>query len=63
MRQNLLKDRFGLVLHRKPKSFSGDELVVAKGGPKLKPTEVAADAVPDDVAAGPPGVDKNGFQG
>jgi uncharacterized protein (TIGR03435 family) len=61
MWQNLLKDRFGIVVHRELKSLSGDELVVAKGDPKLKLTKVEADAVPDDVAAGPASIDKNGF--
>jgi len=39
MQQNLLKERFKLAIHFEPKEMSGYELVVAKGGPKLKETE------------------------
>lgn len=38
MWQNLLADRFGLKLHHESKEFQLDELVLAKGGPKLKPS-------------------------
>lgn len=33
---NLLADRFGLKVHREAREFRVEELVVAKGGPKLK---------------------------
>jgi uncharacterized protein (TIGR03435 family) len=39
MLQKLLADRFKLKLHQAPKEQSGYDLVVAKGGPKLKPSE------------------------
>jgi uncharacterized protein (TIGR03435 family) len=38
MWQNLLADRFGVKLHHEPKEFQVEELVIAKGGPKLKET-------------------------
>lgn len=38
MWQNLLTERFGVKLHHEPKEFQVDELVIAKGGPKLKET-------------------------
>lgn len=38
MLQNLLKDRFGLLLHHELKELAVGELVIAKGGPKPKPT-------------------------
>jgi len=37
MFQSLLAERFHLVIHRSPDQISGYFLVVAKGGPKLKP--------------------------
>src|SRR5277367_3257067 len=36
MMQNLLIERFHLKVHRETRNFAGYELVVAKGGPKLK---------------------------
>ncbi len=36
MWQNLLAERFGVKLHHEPKEFQVEELVIAKGGPKLK---------------------------
>jgi len=39
MWQNLLKERFGLVLHREPKELPVYELTVAKSGSKLKETK------------------------
>jgi uncharacterized protein (TIGR03435 family) len=38
MWRNLLAERFGLVLHRESKEFQVQELVVARGGSKLKDT-------------------------
>jgi len=55
MWQNLLADRFGLVLHRESKEFQVEELQIAKGGHKLKETTLA-----DPDASGPPQIDKNG---
>ena len=64
MWQNLLADRFGLTFHRVSKEFSVQELVVAKGGPKLKPTEIDPNApppaAPGDLPPGPPKRDANG---
>jgi uncharacterized protein (TIGR03435 family) len=51
MWQNLLAERFGVKLHHEPKEFRVEELVIAKGGPKL--TETAWDrAAP--LPPGPP---------
>ncbi len=36
--QRLLEERFHLVCHRETRMISGFELVVAKGGPKLEPS-------------------------
>jgi uncharacterized protein (TIGR03435 family) len=49
MQQNMLKERFKLAIHFDKKEMSGYELVVAKGGPKLKP----ADPPKEDSAASP----------
>ena len=38
MWQNLLAERFGLKVHHEPKEFQVEELVVGKGGSKLKET-------------------------
>ncbi len=38
MQQSLLEDRFHLTSHHEAKDLSRFELVVAKGGPKLKPS-------------------------
>jgi uncharacterized protein (TIGR03435 family) len=56
MWQNLLAERFGLALHHEPREFRVDELVVAKGGAKLK--ESAEDAAA--VMAGKPPELKDG---
>ncbi len=61
MWQNLLKERFGMVLHRESKDFQVDELTVAKGGSKLKDTDLPPDAEAFSPVAGPPKLDKNGF--
>lgn len=49
MLQKLLADRFKLVVHHETKDFQKYELVVAKGGPKLKPA--APPPAPKDDAA------------
>ncbi len=49
MWQNLLAERFGLVLHHELKEFQVEELVVGKGGPRLKET------AEDPAAPLPPG--------
>jgi len=53
MLQNLLADRFKLVLHHSAKESSIYALLVAKGGPKLK--ESAKESTDDAIAAPPPG--------
>jgi uncharacterized protein (TIGR03435 family) len=60
MWQNLLKERFGLALHHELKEFSVDELTVAKGGSKLKQTDLEPGAEPFTLPAGPLKLDKNG---
>jgi uncharacterized protein (TIGR03435 family) len=44
MLQNLLAERFKLVIHRETKDQSIYALIVGKGGPKLKPSEPEAPA-------------------
>lgn len=61
MWQNLLKDRFGMVLHHEWKEFQVEALTVAKGGLKMKETTLEANAEPFSPAAGPPKLDKNGL--
>ena len=56
MWQNLLAERFGLMLHHDPREFRVDELVIAKGGAKLK--ESAEDQAA--VMAGKPPEFKDG---
>jgi uncharacterized protein (TIGR03435 family) len=51
MWQNLLQDRFGVTLHHESKEFLVYELAVAKGGPKLKETDLPANAEPFDFGA------------
>jgi uncharacterized protein (TIGR03435 family) len=56
MWRNLLAERFGVVLHHESREFQVEELVVAKGGPKLKDTVEDLAAPPQP---GPPKM-KNG---
>jgi uncharacterized protein (TIGR03435 family) len=49
MLQNLLAERFHLSVHHETRNFPGYELVVAKGGPKLK--EVVPDPQANAAAA------------
>jgi uncharacterized protein (TIGR03435 family) len=46
MWQNLLEERFGMLLHHESRDFQVDELTIAKGGLKMKATELPADAEP-----------------
>jgi uncharacterized protein (TIGR03435 family) len=55
MQQNLLATRLGLVVHREKREMPVYELIVAKGGSKLK-----AAPQPDDLPAAP-SFDKDGF--
>jgi uncharacterized protein (TIGR03435 family) len=54
MWQNLLAERFGVMLHHEPKEFQVEELVIAKGGHKLKETTVDPAA---ELDPGPPKFD------
>ena len=56
MWQNLLAERFGVIRHHESKEFQVEELVVGKGGPKLKETTLDPAALVDP---GPPTFDKN----
>jgi uncharacterized protein (TIGR03435 family) len=57
MWQNLLRQRFGMVVHHESKEFPVHELTIAQSGSKLIPTE------PEPVASstGPPKLDKYGM--
>jgi uncharacterized protein (TIGR03435 family) len=55
MWQNLLAERFGLTVRHEPKEFQVQELVIAKGGSKLKDTSWDA-ATPSPE--GPPKMEK-----
>jgi len=51
MWQNLLTERFGVMLHREPKEFQVEELVIGKSGSKLKETTVDP---AEELDPGPP---------
>ncbi len=51
MWQSLLAERFGLVVHHESREFQVDELVIAKGGSKVKESAEDADAL---LAGKPP---------
>jgi|ERR1017187_293975 uncharacterized protein (TIGR03435 family) len=58
MLQHLLAERIGLMVHHEPKEMSVYEMVVAKGGLKIKEAEKA----PEDGTPPPTGhTDKDGF--
>ncbi len=59
MLQNLLAERFHLVLHHEAKPLQGFALALAKGGSKLKPA-AASGAPPADFST-PPKTDSAGF--
>ncbi|SPE38822.1 conserved hypothetical protein [Candidatus Sulfopaludibacter sp. SbA3] len=62
MLQNLLVERFHLVLHHETKEFQGFELVTGRNGPKLKASPEADQmASPAPETASPPKRDANGF--
>src|ERR1700682_5612032 len=61
MWQNLLKERFGVVLHHESKDFQVEELTVAKGGLKLKETDLGPNPDPFTPFASPQKSDKNGM--
>jgi uncharacterized protein (TIGR03435 family) len=51
MLQNLLVERFHLVFHHETRGFPGYELVVDKGGPKIKEVTPNPNAAPPDARA------------
>lgn len=61
MWQNLLKERFGLVLHHELKEMPVDTLTVAKGGLKMKETSLDPNAEPFTPGAGPQKLDDDGL--
>src|ERR1035438_8550052 len=46
MLQNMLADRFHLIIHHEPRHMKAYALVVDKGGPKLTPRDEALPRVP-----------------
>lgn len=66
MLQNLLKERFGLKVHRETKEMQTDRLVVARNGHKLKESVPAPPRDPDQSGLVPSGfrgisIGKDGF--
>jgi uncharacterized protein (TIGR03435 family) len=61
MLQNLLVERFHMVFHHETQNFPGYDLVVDKGGPKLKEATPAANPVNDAPAATSAGLGSDGF--
>jgi uncharacterized protein (TIGR03435 family) len=57
MWQNLIRERFTLVLHHESKEFQVEDLVIGKDGSKLKQSAEDPDAA---LLVGPPKRDKNG---
>lgn len=60
MLQNLLRERFGLQVHRVARMVSGYELTVAKGGPKLAASGPLSATVPQHSGVK---ADRDGFPG
>ena len=61
MEQNLLRERFKLVVHFEDKEIPGYELTVSKSGPKLKPTTQAQAPASGAVQSARMGIDSEGF--
>lgn len=59
MWQNLLKDRLGVALHHASKEFQVYELTVAKGGPKMKETDLPSAVEPFDFGGSAPKFGQN----
>lgn len=60
MWQSLLAERFGMALHHEPKEFQVSELVIAKGGHKLRETAIDAVAL---LETGPPKIEGGKLNG
>src|SRR5215472_1345759 len=60
MWQNLLRDRLGVAVHHASNEFQVYELTVAKGGPKMKETDLPSTVEPFDFAASSPKFGQNG---
>ena len=54
MMQSLLEDRFQLKMHRETKEMQAYDLVVARGGSKLKPSEDQSPPRPPERGTPPP---------
>lgn len=52
MVRKLLAERFGLKLHMEKREMARYSLIVTKGGPKMEPTKVAPDALPNEQGTG-----------
>jgi uncharacterized protein (TIGR03435 family) len=61
MMQNLLADRFKLIVHHESRDDQKYDLVVAKSGSKLKQAPDTPVAAPSVGTPGPPKVDSEGF--
>jgi uncharacterized protein (TIGR03435 family) len=61
MMQNLLADRFKLVVHHETRDTAKYDLVVAKNGPKFSEAANPAPASPPAATPGLPKLDANGF--
>ncbi|HEY7333581.1 MAG TPA: TIGR03435 family protein [Bryobacteraceae bacterium] len=60
MWQNLLRDRLGVAIHHASKEFKVYELTVAKGGPKMKESDLPSNAEAFDFGAKGPKSGPNG---
>lgn len=60
MLQSLIEDRFQLKMHRETRELPVYELVVAKGGPKLKLSEDQSPIRPPERGAPPPPIPQRG---
>jgi len=60
MWQTLLRERLGLAVHRESKEYRVFELTVAKGGPKMKETDLPSTAEPFDFGSSSPKFGPNG---
>jgi uncharacterized protein (TIGR03435 family) len=64
MLQNLLAERFHMVVHHVTKEYDGYDLLVAKGGPKMKKASQEDSAMAEQPASGPQvsaGLDAQGY--